>query len=78
MKDDVFFFTYFPQTIIICKGRKKTKYENNYQIGLTNYFVFKNFFQINSTKLFYKKKSKHTLNYFQLLCKKYRKYYKNN
>ena len=39
---------------------RKIKNKNNYQIKFSNCFVFKNCFQMNSRKLFYKKeKQKH-------------------
>ena len=61
MKDgSLSFLLIFHKLLYQVEGESKIKNKNNYQTNFSNYFVFKNYFQISSKKLFYKiDKQKH-------------------
>ena len=52
--DSLSFLIIFYKLLYQVEGEKKNKNKDNYQVGSSNCFVFKNYFQISFKKLFYK------------------------
>ena len=69
MKDDFLsFLVIFHKLLYQVEGESKIKNKNYCQIDFSNYFVFKNYFQISSRKLFYKTiKQKHIQTHLKIL-----------